>query len=78
MNRPVCDTFRNSLGMTKDKKMSTSEVCRAVRRSKPKKRDSVDIVLMYANIQGFTGKNKVWKTLYNLSKLTLFFLLKLW
>ena len=36
--------------------VSKSEVSKKVRRSKPKQNDFEEIVVMYANIQGFTGK----------------------
>ena len=37
-------------------KVVKSGVSRKVRRSKPKKKDHEEITIMYANIQGFTGK----------------------
>ena len=51
MNRPLCDENRDEVDL-----ITNNEERRKVRRSKPKKKNFEDIVLMYANIQGFTGK----------------------
>lgn len=56
MNRPLCDGNSDDLNLITNQVMDKNVVGRKVRRSKPKKKDFEDIVIMYANIQGFTGK----------------------
>ena len=55
MNRPLCNKVNVDYGVITEQ-VAKSIVGRKVRRSKPRKNDFEDIVIMYANIQGFTGK----------------------